>query len=70
MYVTCGDTVSRGGSVATKFNTSNLREHLKTHSAQFKDLLEEEKKKQEQSKKKHKGASSNQKTLKLMIERR
>jgi len=41
----------RGGSVATKFNTSNLRKHLKTHSVQFKDLLEEEKKKQEQSKK-------------------
>jgi len=59
----------RRGSVATKFNTSNLLKHLKTHSVQFKDLLEE-KKKQEQSKKKHKGASSNQDTLKSMIERR
>ena len=67
--LTCGERVSWGGSVSTKFNTSNLRKHLKIHNNQFKSLLEEEERKREQSKK-AKGASLKQETLKSIVEKR
>ena len=45
--LTCKEKVSRGGSVPTKFNTSNLHKHLMIHKDQFQSLLEEKKRRKE-----------------------
>ena len=70
--LTCEERVSRGGSIPTKFNTSNLRKHLMIHKDQFHSLLEEEKRRKEKPNKAE-GAKSNrlkQETLKSMVEKR
>jgi len=47
----CDEKVSQGGSVTTKFNTSNFHKHLMIHKDKFQCLLEEEKRRKEASNK-------------------
>ena len=44
IFLTCKEKISQGGSKPTKFNTSNLREHLMTHKVNISILLKTKRK--------------------------
>ena len=75
LCVTCGESISRGGTTAKNFNTSNLRYHLqRVHIAKFEELelkqQEEADKKAEEYEVKQRKTDARQLTLAEVKERK
>ena len=67
--LTCKEKISWGGSKPTKFNTSNLHNHLMTHKDEYKHFVKDKKKREETTKKKANGVELQQITLESIVER-